>query len=138
MALCLKSSELYINLLKYCDDENKIKEKINKKIKELNFNDEVEVNYFLDNYKIISYNKNNIMKYMELLKYFRYNITKNVISHIFEKYFFDVIDNIIDNDAIEIIKIISLTWEFKKIINKYYELININGKSWTKNKLNNF
>jgi hypothetical protein len=42
---------------------------------------------FLANYKSISYDKNNIIKYVELLKYFRYDITENIIRHVFETYF---------------------------------------------------
>jgi hypothetical protein len=137
MTLYLTSSRLYTNLLKYCDNENVIKEEFNKKIKEYKFEDENEVNYFLNNYKNINYDKYNLIKYIELLKYFRYDITENIIIHIFETFFFDDVDNIIDNGIIEMIKIISSMWEFDNIINQYYESINIKG-CWTKNKLNNF
>jgi hypothetical protein len=50
MTLYLTSQKFYKDLLKYYDNE-KIKEEFNKKIKELNFNDGTEVNYFLNNYK---------------------------------------------------------------------------------------
>jgi hypothetical protein len=138
MILYLTSSELYKNLLKYSHNKNKIKEEFNKKIKELNYVDENEVNYFLSHYKSISYDKTNIIKYIKLLNYFKYTITENIIKYIFKKYFFDVIDNIIDNDAIEMIKKISLIWEFKYIIDEYYEIINKKVKSWTQTKLYNF
>jgi hypothetical protein len=137
MSLYLTSSRFYGELLKYCDNEN-IKEEFNKKIKEFNFEDENKVNYFLNNYKNIRYDKNNLKNYIELLKYFKYNITENIIRYIFETYFYEIIDNIIGDEIIEMIKIISSMWEFKNITDKYYELINIKYKSWTKNKLNNF
>jgi hypothetical protein len=138
MALYLISSRLYKDLIKYCNNKNIIKEEFNKKIKEFNFEDENEVNYFLNNYKNNIYDKNNLMKYIELLKYFRYDNTENIIIHIFETYFFDDVDNIIENEIIEMIKIILSMREFKNIIDKYYESINIKGENWTKNKLNNF
>jgi hypothetical protein len=138
MTLYLISSKLYENLSKYCNNKNLIEELFNKKIKELNFEDVNEVNYFLDNYKNVSYDKNNLIKYIELLQFFRYTITENVIRYIFETYFFDVINNIIDNKIIEMIKIISSMWDFKSIINEYYESINIKSWTWTKNKLYNF
>jgi hypothetical protein len=87
MTLYLTSSGLYEDLLKYCNNENEIKKEFDKKTKELNFEDVNEVNYFLVNYKIILYDKNNLIKYIELLRYFRYDITKNVIKYIFETYF---------------------------------------------------
>jgi hypothetical protein len=138
MTLYLTSSKLYKDLLKYCVNDNEIKEEFNKKIKELNFNNKNEVNYFLNNYKIITFNKNNLKKYIESLKYFRYNNTENIIKYIFETYFYDVFDNIMGRETIEMVKIISSMWKFKDIINKYYESINIKGWEWTKNKLYNF
>jgi hypothetical protein len=71
---------------------------------------------FLNNYKNIHHNKNNLIKYIELPRYFRYDITQNVIKYIFETYFFDSVDNIIDNEIIGMIKIISSMWKFKNII----------------------
>jgi uncharacterized protein YktA (UPF0223 family) len=135
MALYLTSTRLYKNLLKYCNNENEIKKEFNKIIRERFFEDENEVNYFLSNYKYILYNKNNLIKYIELLKYFRYDIAENIIRYIFKTYFFDDVDNIIDK-KIEMMKIISSTREFKNIVNEYYESINI--EKWTKNKLYNF
>jgi phosphoglycerate-specific signal transduction histidine kinase len=76
MTLYLTSSILYKNLLKYSVNKNEIKEEFNKKIKELNFKNIDEVNYFLNNYKNISYDKNNLIKYIKLLRFFKYNITK--------------------------------------------------------------
>jgi hypothetical protein len=52
MSLYLSSSRLYKCLLKYCDNEN-IKVKFNKKIKEFNFKNKNKVNYFLVDYKNI-------------------------------------------------------------------------------------
>jgi hypothetical protein len=52
MTLYLTSSKLYKDLLKCNYNNNKIKEEFNKKIKELNFEDVNEVNYFLNNYKL--------------------------------------------------------------------------------------
>jgi hypothetical protein len=43
-------------------------------------------------------------------------LLKKFIRYIFKKYFFDVVDNIIGSETIEMIKIISQIWEFKDII----------------------
>jgi hypothetical protein len=105
--LYLTSSGLYKDLLKYNRNKDKIKEEFNKKIKELNFEDENKVNYFLENYKTISYDENNLNKYINLLKFLG-TILQKMLSVIYLKNIFMILLIILlltINDKINIVDV---------------------------------
>jgi hypothetical protein len=127
------------------DNIDEIRDIFLNKIKEFGFNDEKEVNVFLgdchekrDNinfgdYQPIIYDENNIMKYLNLLNYFSYDIT--------EKFIMFIIEDEIDSE-LKLTKIISDTNNFYHIIHKLYnEKNNSDGEmssSWTSTRIRNF
>jgi 5S rRNA maturation endonuclease (ribonuclease M5) len=123
MTQYLTESNLFWKMIKY-DKSGDVKNEFYNKIIDLGFNDYNEINIFLHNYKNLDYNKNNLNKYINLLIFFDYNISENFIRHIFEKYFYEIINTHIDDNIIEMIKIITSVLKFKYIFEKYYDKIN--------------
>lgn len=95
------------------------------------FKNKNEVEYFINNYKMLNYKKKNILKYLRLVVFFDYDIKEDFGKYLFETYFYNKIN--IDISCDDIYMINSMIRFFNFDVNEYYHKINnyglINKKS---------
>ena len=88
MTIIFDTSKLYHLFLNNDGNECEIQNVFLNKVTDFGLTEE-EIKIFLNDYKAISYDENNILKYIDIVSYFQYSIKENFIDYIIEHYVFD-------------------------------------------------